>query len=295
MEWRVALALSAITMLPLRHLAGQPTSVAARSNRPAATERAVRVLVVATGDAGDGALMGAREAQRAAGLLQRDLRIVIAAAPPPMPAVDSAGYAVLVGGENTGECRAMQKLAALFDALYVNAWCDDDMLRAMPSTGCAVAAAGMTLHVAPSRALRRAALATLPQAARANVRAVAWDGSLERFGAGEVNARFRQQFRRDMTERAWLGWAAVKLVTDLALQSGSPTIAAALTRARALDAHKGRALRVREGDGQLLQPLYLVHTGDSARSVPRVIAEVSSPRTLSVDSAVARRAAECVR
>ena len=294
-RWRAALALCTTTVLPLQHLAGQLTPAVGRPGTRVAPSRPVRMVVVATGDAADGARMGATEAQRAALLMQRTFQIVIVDAPALVPAVDFARYAILVGGERTGECRAVQALAAAFNVVYVNAWCDDDVLRALPSTGCAVAAAASTLHVAPSQALRRAALGTLPSTEREHVLAVAWHGSLERFGAGEVNARFRQQFRRDMSERAWLGWAAVKLVTDLALQSGSPTIADALARKRAFDAHKGRALRVREGDGQLLQPLYLVQTGDSARAASRVIAEVSLPHTLSVDSVVTRRAAECVK
>lgn len=83
---------------------------------------------------------------------------------------------------------------------------------------------------------------------------VAWHPSLRRYGAAQLNERFRERTGRGMDENAWYGWMAVKLVAEAGLR-GRP-----LAEART-DGHKGGALSFREG--RLHQPLYvLLEDGD---------------------------------
>ncbi len=49
----------------------------------------------------------------------------------------------------------------------------------------------------------------------------AWHWTFERYGAPQLNQRFRRLSGRDMSSEDWAGWAAVKAVADAALQAGS--------------------------------------------------------------------------
>jgi hypothetical protein len=82
----------------------------------------------------------------------------------------------------------------------------------------------------------------------------AWHHSLTKFGAAELNERYERFASRFMTSDAWLGWCAVKALTEAWLQAGG-----ALCRsldALEFDAHKGEPLRFEER--ALRQPLYLI-------------------------------------
>jgi len=129
---------------------------------------------------------------------------------------------------------------------------DADALR-----GRECAAAGF--HVAPGAAMAADAVA---QAGVADGRAEAWDARLERFGADQLNQRFRARFGEGMDSRGWVGWFAVKLLWESTLRARS-TAPDALMRwlasdAAQFDGHKGRPLSFRPWDHQLRQPLYVV-------------------------------------
>jgi hypothetical protein len=76
----------------------------------------------------------------------------------------------------------------------------------------------------------------------------AWLPTLKEFGADELNDRFLREMKHPMDEDAWLGWAAVRIVTEAALRNRD----IALTR---IDGHKGVSLYF-DADGNLVQPLY---------------------------------------
>ena len=176
------------------------------------------------------------------------------------------------------------------------------LLRAATPVRCEGARAVLrALHVAPSRRMREAAVAAAMAAAAASEttgasaantgrerKAAAWHPSLERYGAGQVNDRYRLAFMRGMSERAWLGWAAVKLATEIALRPGSSDLGAALLDAPAFDGHKGRPLRIRASDGQLLQPLYVIRAGSDTGMAAPLLAEIATP--LPADSSSGARA-----
>jgi ABC-type branched-subunit amino acid transport system substrate-binding protein len=88
-----------------------------------------------------------------------------------------------------------------------------------------------------------------------------WYHGLERFSARELNRRFYRRFEKPAEGFAWTNWAAVKLVVEGVLRSGSTEAAALvsyLAGAPPFDGHKGRSLTFREWNHQLRQPLYVL-------------------------------------
>ena len=76
---------------------------------------------------------------------------------------------------------------------------------------------------------------------------VLWHSSLERFGAGQLNDRFKAA-GVTIDEQAWLGWFAVKVLWEAGVRDKHP-------RDLSYDGHKGTALRFNQ-HGVLVQPLY---------------------------------------
>lgn len=222
----------------------------------------------------NGLHMGAAEAERAVGLVGQSLQIVMqksvldSVVVVARAALQRQVFGIVVGGASEEACRGLRDLAARAQVLYVNTHCEDDALREINPVCEKSPGKLSTLHVAPSRTqLDNGLLAGVPDSVTAGSVVVAWHPSLVRFGAGELNARYRMQFGTEMTADAWLGWAAIKVVVDVALRMKTADIGVALAQGGAVDAHKGRALRIRVSDGQLVQPLYLVaaSTNPSAR------------------------------
>ncbi|HEV2854991.1 MAG TPA: hypothetical protein VHC97_19520 [Thermoanaerobaculia bacterium] len=116
----------------------------------------------------------------------------------------------------------------------------------------------LVFRVASSPRVRREILS---RQKRKDLRAVDWHPDLERFGAEQLNERFRRRFGQSMDEGAWHGWVAVKIATELALQippGASRTLISAL-QTSVFDGHKGEQLRFGT-DHYLVQPVYLVDT-----------------------------------
>jgi ABC-type branched-subunit amino acid transport system substrate-binding protein len=118
---------------------------------------------------------------------------------------------------------------------------------------------------------------------------VLWNERLERFGASQLNDRYRAVAHAGMDGSAWAGWAAIKIASEAALRAGSADasrirayLEAATTQ---FDGHKGWPLSFRATDHQLRQPLYIV--GAASPSAPIV----DVPDLRSVASASSDRAA----
>jgi hypothetical protein len=131
-----------------------------------------------------------------------------------------------------------------------------------------------TLAVASSIAARAAALArwrasAADAAAVREPRVVDWDGSLVRYGAAQLNERYRRRFGHPMDEGAWTAWLALKVALETAIRAGTdaPERVAARLRAATFDGHKGAVLRF-DPSGVLVQPVYVVDTDH------RVVGEV---------------------
>jgi hypothetical protein len=89
---------------------------------------------------------------------------------------------------------------------------------------------------------------------------VAWHPALERFGAAQLNERYRKRFGTDMDERAWAGWMSVKVLLDAALRTGTSDRCTLerflLGAAGRFDGHKGVPLFFDPETRELVQPLY---------------------------------------
>lgn len=102
-----------------------------------------------------------------------------------------------------------------------------------------------------------------------DLRVLAWHQSLEKFGAAQLNQRYRVATGEGMGENAWLGWFAAKVALESVLRGNA---AAELKRTGfAVDGHKGVGLGF-DPQRRLQQPLYVA--GDS-----NVLAEITPPST----------------
>jgi len=121
-------------------------------------------------------------------------------------------------------------------------------------------AAGLPFELAGTAPEPSALLAAPPEDV-SGIWPVLWHHELERFSARELNSRFRRRFGRPLEGRSWAAWAAVKLLGEAIVRTGTadlPGLLKFLEGAPPFDGHKGRALTFREWDHQLRQPLYLM-------------------------------------
>ena len=92
---------------------------------------------------------------------------------------------------------------------------------------------------------------------RNDLKVVDWHHDLEKFGADQLNERFRRRFDQPMDEAAWRGWVAVKLAAELALRFPKSQAAEKIGEL-SLDGHKGMPLRFDAKNHHLAQPVYLI-------------------------------------
>jgi hypothetical protein len=88
---------------------------------------------------------------------------------------------------------------------------------------------------------------------------LAWHPSLVRYGAGQLNERYRRRFGAEMDEPAWAAWIAVKILVDAVLKTGSNDPRALelfLLDGARFDGHKGVPLFFDRRKRELVQPLY---------------------------------------
>lgn len=207
-----------------------------------------------------GVRMGVEEAAHSAALFGRAVVLVEGADAARL--VAGGRVQALLGGFAAEECAALAAAAERGGVLYLDLGCGADELR---GGGCRSAA----FHVAPSAAMLGDAVA---QAGVEDGRAGAWDARLERFGADQLNQRFRARFGEGMDSQGWVGWFAVKVLWESTLRARS-TDPAALRRylssdVAQFDGHKGRPLSFRRWDHQLRQPLYITTPNADPVEVP---------------------------
>ncbi len=101
-----------------------------------------------------------------------------------------------------------------------------------------------------------------PVAGTQGLAPVAWDKSLEQWGARQLQARFQRQAGRAMTATDYAAWAAVRTIGEAAIRGPSPGFAGVagyiLSDAFEFAGFKGLSLSFRPWDGQLRQPIPLV-------------------------------------
>jgi hypothetical protein len=101
---------------------------------------------------------------------------------------------------------------------------------------------------------------------------MAWHPTLERFGAGEINQRFRARFGVGMDEHAWAGWMAMKILIEAALRTGSADARALesflSSAAGRFDGHKGVPVYFDIATRELVQPVFSVRQGEEPVMLP---------------------------
>ena len=207
-----------------------------------------------------GVTLGVEEATRSAALFGRTVVMVEGADAARL--VREGRVQALLGGFATDECAALGDVAERSGVLFVDLGCSADELRGRQ---CRMSA----FHVAPSAAMLEDAAR---EAGVAGGAAAAWDSRLERFGADQLNQRFRARFGEEMDSQGWVGWFAVKVLWESTLRARS-TAPLALRQylqsdAAQFDGHKGRPLSFRPWDHQLRQPLYVSAPGSDPVEAP---------------------------
>ncbi len=101
-----------------------------------------------------------------------------------------------------------------------------------------------------------------PVAGTQGLTSVAWDRSLEQWGARQLQSRFQRQAGRAMTPVDYAAWAAVRSIGEAAARTSSADFATVAGYLRGdafeLAGFKGLTLSYRPWDGQLRQPIPLV-------------------------------------
>ncbi|MFL5483027.1 MAG: ABC transporter substrate-binding protein [Gemmatimonadaceae bacterium] len=159
----------------------------------------------------------------------------------------------LLVGSSAQDAEALSRFAETHGLIFFNAASRSSALR--------VSCRRHTFNVEASDSMYSSALRrrTTPGVADS---AVLWAASLEKYGASQVNERFRNRYKLPMDGSAWAGWIAVKIAAEAALRARSARPADLLAYLEAsstsFDGHKGWPLSFRSVDHQLRQPLYVV-------------------------------------
>lgn len=102
-----------------------------------------------------------------------------------------------------------------------------------------------------------------PVAGTAGLEPVAWDRVVEQWGAAQLQSRFQEQTGRSMTSLDYAAWAAVRSIGEAVTRTKSAdaaTIRDYLFSGKfALAGFKGAKMTYRQWNGQLRQPIPLVH------------------------------------
>jgi ABC transporter substrate binding protein (PQQ-dependent alcohol dehydrogenase system) len=90
-----------------------------------------------------------------------------------------------------------------------------------------------------------------------------WHASWERYGAPQLNRRFKKSANRWMTSTDWAAWIATKAIIEVALKEPDARNHRRALRSPdlVLDGFKGARLSFRPWDQQLRQPVFLAHGG----------------------------------
>lgn len=93
--------------------------------------------------------------------------------------------------------------------------------------------------------------------------AVTWSPVIEQWGAAQLQSRFFEQHGRAMTGRDYAAWAAVRTLGEAVTRTNADDVdtlrAYILSDAFELAGFKGRPLTYRDWNGQLRQPIAVVH------------------------------------
>jgi ABC-type branched-subunit amino acid transport system substrate-binding protein len=267
-----------------------PVAVGASSGVARAMRDTLRVGLLLPDDGGDRARMesirrgvelGVEEASRTAALFGLVVKVEAERGRADDGALRAARrladrrVSAMITAVDGATCRALVALAAERRIVLLDLDCAAD-------TADRNACDRFAFHVRPTAITMQRARARLPDVAVGSATDMAtpalWHHTLQRFGAEQLNDRFRRRFGTEMGSAAWGGWVAMKILTEAALRGGSASsvnLARYLSRRAArFDGHKGEPLAFDPATGELRQPLYLIARTTPSDTTTRVIAEV---------------------
>lgn len=217
----------------------------------------------------DGVRMGLSEASRAAVLFGRK-PMTIARAKYITGLID-AGSSVIVGSRAYDEAAGIARECRSHGIVYLNCGARSDGFRNECNE--------FLFHVEASDSMYANAANAAPHST-----IKLWDSSLEKYGAAQLNDRFRSTFNRPMDGAAWCGWFATKAVWESLLRmKGKGAMGIRdhlLLDTTQFDGHKGAPLSFRVADNQLRQPLYALTTEKPPQDVPDLARTSGSTRDL---------------
>lgn len=223
-----------------------------------------------------GVRLGALEAKQTARLFRGDVLLFEArSGGNPEAAAErllSKSKVQILVGSSARDAEALSRFAETHQIIFLNVASRAPSLR----TACR----RYTFHIEASDSMYANA-SVRGARSQAPASAVLWAATLERYGASQINNRFRAKYGVPMDGGAWAGWVAVKIASEAALRlrSVNPGLMAAFLEnpSTSFDGHKGWPLSFRSPDHQLRQPLYVPSGGTSAagagfRDVPQLSA-----------------------
>jgi hypothetical protein len=290
-----ALALAAPSLLP-RRAAGVARWLARRNELRIGL--LLRTPADSFADPSQGLTLGAEESARTAALFGLDVAVIRPRLERHQDAERAArelvaeGVAAVVSASDTDGCEEIRAVLAEARVLVLSLSCDGSVGRR--DEPCR----SLAFYISPSGAtIRRARASFARRRGPAQGEAgppVLWHHTLTRFGAAQLNDRFRRRFGDVMTSPAWAGWAAMKILTESALRSRSARgvdIARYMTSLTGrFDGHKGEPLSFDARSGELRQPLYVIAGEGSAA---RVVAELSTAEAYEAPNGTGRGATPC--
>jgi ABC-type branched-subunit amino acid transport system substrate-binding protein len=247
-----------------------------------------------------GVRLGAAEARQTAQLFGDDVQLFEAAgagrgAVSVANRLSSASRIQLLIATSGADAEALSRFAEAHHLIFFNA--------SSRSQGLRNACDRYTFHIEASDAMyanagRMAADdgSTSIETGRRSLRAttdsiVLWSPMLERFGASQINDRYRDKYMTGMDGGGWAGWAAVKLGAEAALRAHSASPARLLeyleSSSTQFDGHKGWPLTFRRSDHQLRQPLYVVFSPPTG-TVKRSVRDIPDLRSHQIPNATGR-------
>lgn len=170
------------------------------------------------------------------------------------------------GGDPRATAAAARRANADLVVLLVSAEDQVRWLAELAAAGLEAEVAGFPHPEAQTRAFFQASRDASPRLGAA-FRSLAFEATLDAYGARELNARYRARFDRPMEPAAWAVYQAVKMLFEAATFGGSIEPEAVLAYLTApttvFDLYKGIGTSFRPWDRQLRQSIYLVGLSES--------------------------------
>ena len=255
---------------------------------------------------GRGVRLGAAEAKQTANLFGGDVLLfeAVGGSEPERAAqrlLSERKVQVLLGS-SAKDADALSRFANSHHVIFINAASRSPTLRAACHRYTFHVEASDSMYAIASRRLGR-----LPGGSGSSV--VLWAPTFEKYGASQINDRYRARYQLLMDGGAWAGWVAIKIVAEAALRTRSDRADAILSYlespAATFDGHKGWPLSFRSADHQLRQPLYMVlpnavaRAGAAVREIPELstmsAGAMTAGTTQALDALMPAAASGCAR